>query len=200
MKVEKRRTQAERSAGTQQRLLDATLTCLLELGHAGTTTREVGKRAGVSRGAQLHHYPTKARLLAAAAEHLLERRHHEFQLRVEPLADRQAIAVATNFLWSVYSGPTLKAWQELVVAARTDDALRAQLVTVNRRFFAAARETFAGLFQRQARDDAELAAVTRLILSVLDGLALNQTLEEDEQAARGVLGLLEEMALAWSRG
>ena len=194
-----RRTQAERRATTRAALVEATTECLLELGFASTTVREVCQRAGVSRGAQLHHFPTKASLFAAAAEHLLARRHGEFQLsHAGPLEDREAIHAAAEFLWSIYSGPTLKAWQELVVAARTDPTLRAQLAEVNRRFFASARETLAGLFRGPAADDPRLAAVTRLVLSVLDGLALNQTLEADESAARGVLTLLEQMALGWS--
>ena len=47
--------------------------CLAELGWSGTSTTEVARRAGVSRGAQQHHYPTKMLLVAAALEHLLDR-------------------------------------------------------------------------------------------------------------------------------
>ena len=69
----RRRTQEERSAETRTRLLDAAIECLLKLGYAGTTTTEIATRAKVSRGAQLHHYPTKQELLTAAVEHLFER-------------------------------------------------------------------------------------------------------------------------------
>ena len=62
-----RRTQAERSATTQGKLLVAALECLVEHGYGGTTTTLVAERAGVSRGAQLHHYPTRAALVAASA-------------------------------------------------------------------------------------------------------------------------------------
>ena len=65
--------QQDRSRATQRRLLDATVDCLVEVGWAGTTTTLVAERAGVSRGAQLHHYPTKAALVVAAVEHLVER-------------------------------------------------------------------------------------------------------------------------------
>ena len=57
------RTNAERSAATRVRLLDATIDCLIELGWSGTSTTEVVRRAGVSRGAQVHHYPTKEDLV-----------------------------------------------------------------------------------------------------------------------------------------
>jgi hypothetical protein len=127
-------------------------------------------------------------------------RHREFKLsHAGPLNDREAIAAAADFLWSIYSGPTLKVWQELVVAARTDAALRELLVEVNSQFTEEAVQTFAGLFPHREADEAELAAAARLTLSVLDGLALNQTLERDEVGARQVLQLLERMAHAWAR-
>ena len=65
-----RRSQDERTAQTRARVLDAVLGCLVERGYAGTTTTAVAARAGVSRGAQLHHYRTRAALVAAAVEHL----------------------------------------------------------------------------------------------------------------------------------
>src|SRR3977135_1954938 len=74
-----RRSQAERSAATQARLLDATIECLVERGWAATSTTEVVRRAGVSRGAQVHHYPTKEDLVLAALDYLLERRLHAFE-------------------------------------------------------------------------------------------------------------------------
>src|SRR5262252_1706823 len=73
-----RRTQAERSASTRGRLLDATISCLHDLGYAGTSTPEIARRARLSRGAQLHHFPTKAELVTNAVEYLFERRREEF--------------------------------------------------------------------------------------------------------------------------
>src|SRR5208282_2690558 len=69
-----RRSQAERSATTRDALLDATIACLVEDGYANTTTSRVAERAGVSRGAHLHHFQTRQVLLAAAMERLAERR------------------------------------------------------------------------------------------------------------------------------
>src|SRR3954447_12839818 len=65
-----RRTQAQRSAATVDALLDATIECLVEDGYANTTTSRVAERAGVSRGAHLHHFQTRSALVAAAVERL----------------------------------------------------------------------------------------------------------------------------------
>ncbi|HRH85657.1 MAG TPA: TetR/AcrR family transcriptional regulator [Rubrivivax sp.] len=63
-------TQAERSERMRRRVLDAAFEVLRERGCAGFTTAEVARRAGVSRGAQVHHFPSKHELVTAAMEHV----------------------------------------------------------------------------------------------------------------------------------
>ena len=188
MPKRKRRTQRERSAATQEKLLAATIDCIVELGYAGTSTTEVCKRAGMSRGAQVHHYPTKAELVAAAIEYLFEQRHREFR---GSLGNDPELDSALAGLWALYSGPTLHAWMELLVASRTDPALSEQLRHVDERFFDQARLTCRWLFGLHDADEATVSALTRMILSVLDGLALNRTLYRDDSQQRAALELFE---------
>src|SRR5436309_14728268 len=95
-----RRTQAERSASTQARLLDATIECLVERGWAATSTTEVVRRAGVSRGAQVHHFPSKDDLVLVAVEHLLARRIAEFQATLADLpAELRSPATAMRLMY-----------------------------------------------------------------------------------------------------
>src|SRR5882762_5427360 len=139
--VARRRTQEERSAATKGRLLDATLECLAELGYARTTTTEIAERGGVSRGAQLHHFPTKAELVTEAVGHLFDRRDQEFReafARLPADADRPRAAV--DLLWSMVAGPTFHAWLELVVAARTDVQLKPQVTALSARFMERSEE------------------------------------------------------------
>ena len=53
-----RQPQQDRSRATRKRLLEAAIECLAELGWTGTTVAIVAERAGVSRGAAQHHFPT----------------------------------------------------------------------------------------------------------------------------------------------
>jgi AcrR family transcriptional regulator len=167
------RTKAERSAATRERLLDATIDCLIELGWSGTSTTEVVRRAGVSRGAQVHHYPTKEDLVLAAVEHLCTRRMAEYRAAIErlPVTERTP-AASVDLLWSVWSGPTLEAWLEIVLACRTQPALRARFVEFEHRFFDAAL----GLFretQPEMTADPEFARLAlRFTFCLLDGLAV----------------------------
>ena len=119
-----RRTQAERSAAMRTRLLDATVECLVSYGYAGTTTPRVAELAGVTRGAQIHHFRSKEDLVVAAIEHLAQQRA---QAAIRELGRVQAspdpIATILDFLWEAHQGPMFTAAVELWVAARTDSVL-----------------------------------------------------------------------------
>jgi AcrR family transcriptional regulator len=127
--------QEERSRSTRLRLLDATVACLVERGWSGTTTTLVAERAGVSRGAQLHHYPTKSALVVAAVEHLAERRAAELRAEAAALPrGRDRVGATVDLLAAVFAGPLYVAALEVWVAGRTDEALRAALLPVEARF------------------------------------------------------------------
>ena len=96
--------QQERSRATQQRLLEATVDCLIEHGWSGTTTTLVAQRAGLSRGAQLHHYPTKAALVLAAVEHLAARRAEEIRVEAAALPVPE-LDRAVELLAAAFTGP-----------------------------------------------------------------------------------------------
>jgi len=122
------RTQQQRTTETRGAILDAAVACLIELGFARTTTLEVQKRANVSRGALLHHFPAKAELLTATIEHLAELRGRELKERAVGLPGGRARTDAVlDLLWECFSGPLFHVAMELRAAARTDGELRAAL-------------------------------------------------------------------------
>ncbi|MGE0706827.1 MAG: TetR/AcrR family transcriptional regulator [Planctomycetota bacterium] len=193
-----RRTQAERSATTRAALLEATIACLVERGYGGTSTPEVCRRAGVSRGAQLHHFPTRASLLAAAVEHLFERRHAEFRASLADAQGEARLSAALGALWEIYRGETLEAWLELVIASRSDPELHAAVAGVNERFLAAAGETFASLFAGSSdAASAEARVGVRLITALFDGLALGRIVEDDPDLIRATLQRFGELLRPW---
>lgn len=170
---ERRPTKAERGAATRTRLLDATIDCLVELGWSGTSTTEVVRRAGVSRGAQVHHFPSKEDLVLAAVEHLCARRVEEYRLAFEGLsAGERTPGVGFDLLRSVSSGGTWDAWLELATAARTQPALRERFIEANKRFLDEALEVFQEMFPETAMDPEFARVGLHFSFSVLDGLAM----------------------------
>jgi AcrR family transcriptional regulator len=127
------RTQRQRRDETRRALLDAAVASLIDAGFARTTTLEVQKRAGVSRGALLHHFPAKAELMAATIVHLAEMRGRELKVRATALPRGEArIDAVFDLLWQSFTGPLFYVAMELRAAARTDDELRAALAVTER--------------------------------------------------------------------
>ncbi|MCX5043523.1 TetR/AcrR family transcriptional regulator [Aldersonia sp. NBC_00410] len=192
-----RRTQAERTDATRRLLLDATFESLVEAGFKGTTTTAVAHRAGVSMGALLHHFPTKADLLTAAVVHSFDRRIEEFGLLMAGLdAAADKLDAAIDLLWSMYSRPTLTAWHELWVAARTDPALAAAVIEIDRQFMAASQRVYVELFpvDESAHSPSDHGIGLHVIYALLDGLATSRSIDGYEpHPTEAVLNLFKTM-------
>lgn len=167
-----RRTQAQRSEATRRALLAAAVATLVEDGYARTTTGRVCDRAGLSRGAHLHHFGTRAALIGAALVHYGEQVVADAQARFDALPDGEdRTARALDLLWELYTGPVLGAAIDLWAAARWDPELARALEpierTVDRRAKAFCRHV---LPHRASRPDFERDI--DFVLSTVRGLAL----------------------------
>ncbi|TDO07844.1 MULTISPECIES: TetR/AcrR family transcriptional regulator [Mycobacteriaceae] len=129
--VGERRTQAERTAAMRTRLLNATIECLVTFGYAGTTTPRIAEAAGVTRGAQVHHFRSKEDLVVAAVEHLAQQRIQAALRQSSGVwKNPDPVAAVLEFLWESHQGDMFVATIELWVAARTDDVLAREVARV----------------------------------------------------------------------
>lgn len=163
--------QQDRSSITRDRVLDAAVGVLLDLGYPNTTAAIVADRAGVSRGALQYHFPTKRELLAAAVEHLAASIGRDLRRATEqmPAHREDRTSAVVDLLWAASSGPLAVAWMELTMAARTDPELRDLVRDVERRVMPAVRRQALDLFGADPDDDAAAAWVD-LSLILLTGL------------------------------
>ncbi len=171
--------QAERRRITRTKLLDATVESLIDIGYPRTTTVEVGERAGLSRGAQLHHFPSKADLLVAAIEHLADERSKEFEAELNARLEHgdEPIDAMVEMLWATFTGPLYWAVIELMVAARTDPELLEKLETFERslggRIYGAFKEL-------TGRSDREARIAVEMTLYFMRGLAMERIFREND--------------------
>ncbi|MEW2386507.1 TetR/AcrR family transcriptional regulator [Micromonospora sp. NPDC047707] len=185
--VSTRVPQQERSRATQARLLEATVDCLVEHGWSGTTTTVVATRAGVSRGAQLHHYPTKAALVTAAVAHLADRRAKELRVEAEALpAGPQRLDRVVDLLAAAFTGPLFVAALELWVAARTDRELREALVPLEARVGREMHRLTVALLEVDERRPGVREAV-QATLDLLRGLGVANLLNDDSARRTALL-------------
>jgi AcrR family transcriptional regulator len=179
-----RRTQAERSAAMRTRLLDATIECLVTYGYAGTTTPRVAELAGVTRGAQIHHFRSKEDLVVAAIEHLAQQRAQGAIReigRVEASSD--PVSMVLEFLWEAHQGPMFVATVELWVAARTDDVLAAHIERVEPLVNSTLISAIAQLVPDHAMRK-ELRNFVYTAMDALRGILLNSFVDGDSGRAR----------------
>lgn len=189
----KRRTQDQRSAKTRQMLLAATVQSLMEVGYANTSTAGIAKRAGVSRGAQTHHYPGKMDLIIAATEEMFANFAGELEgLAGELRAGRLSYDV---FFDSIFDGVLNGDWfyssLEIIVAARGDEDLRRHLapliLDLHERFEANWSRTFVAV----APDVVTSRVAMNLVMNVFRGMAVQAVLRRDDAYFQEMLSALK---------
>jgi len=176
-----RRTQAERSATTRNKLIDAAIDCLHRVGYAATTTTLIVETAQVSRGAMLHQFPTKADLLAAVAERVFATDTERYLRSIRGLTDPGEIADRLiDTAWQAFREPGAVAMLELWLASRSDPELAEAFIPAiagvdknARRMIGEIARTFG------MEDEGKLIAIHRYFIATLRGLSLEWTLRQD---------------------
>src|SRR3954464_11278270 len=108
-----------RSARTREKLMRATIECLHELSYDRTSTVLVTRRAGVSRGAMLHQFPSKADLMMAASDYIRLQRRAAHEAALEGIHDPlEQLRRTVDITWSELSKPSGVARIEIMLASR----------------------------------------------------------------------------------
>ncbi|MBH1936010.1 TetR/AcrR family transcriptional regulator [Streptomyces sp. AV19] len=162
-----------RGASTRRRLMDAAAVCLAEYGWAGSTVSVVAERAGVSRGALQHHFPTREDLFTSAVEHVAERQ----SVALRGLAGAGAGPVVRAIV-DLYTGPLFRAALHLWVAASTEPGLRSRVVELEARIGREAHRRAVELLEVDERVPGARETVQGL-LDMARGLGLASLLTDD---------------------
>ena len=170
--------QAQKSAMTRDRILDAAINCFINLGYTNVTTAKVASVAGVSRGAMLHHFPSKTELIQAAVEYLHGKLLEDYTERVNAIPKtkrgKRHRRAGLDAYWKHLTGDLATAYHELCVAGRTDPELQQILRSSSALFDEHVHQTNAVLFNEwNDRGDRYLLAmdITRFMM---EGMAMGQ--------------------------
>jgi AcrR family transcriptional regulator len=192
----RRRTQTERSTETRRRLMEATLDCIAERGYRQATTMEIVRRAGVSRGAQVHHFPTKLDLVAAAVEYMYDMDLAASLKIIDRMrSTRRPLEDMMGILWEEkFHGRLWEVTVELVVAARSDAPLR-DLVKPLYESYHRRGDHLALMHLRNADVDSKrLETLLNFSYCVLRGMAFQRIFTNDSAYYNELLGLLKEVS------
>jgi AcrR family transcriptional regulator len=191
----RRRTQQERRTATREALLQATLDCIQRLGYGGASIAEIASAACMSRGAVLHHFPTKADLIAAAMVGLYRQRLVRFgQAMADTPADQRSLSDRLEVIWD-----EVQAWfpvtLEFMLAMRTDTELRAAFDSRIGEEMGAMQQGYATLVP-ELRDEAASVEIQYVIGCFLRGLCLESIVNEP-RVVRSILERFSAMLQAY---
>lgn len=195
-----RRTQAERSEQMRRRILDAAVSLLSEKGYAGFRTAEVAEAAGVSRGAQTHHYPTKDALVLAALEHVFQTASQRGRDRALGLKSvDQAMNALLEDSFDFFFSDLFLIAVDLAILGDRDSPNGAQIRQISRAHRLPVEAAWlqalmdAGIAKHLAED------LLWLTTSIVRGLAIRKLLADDPPRFKRVLKLWRVMVADYLR-
>lgn len=166
--------QAQKSAATREQILSAAVRCIVDLGYSRTTTMKIAERAGLSRGATLHHFPSKLDIIRATIDYLHERRLRAFRTSVNAIpAGTDRIKAATDAYWNHATHPIFVTFFELSVAARTDRELRKILRPAQQSFDAEWYRTAQEVFPEWQSNPEAFDLALSLVQYLMEGIAIS---------------------------
>ncbi len=181
----------QQAIAARDRIVRAVIECLDEHGYAETSINRIQERAGISRGALTHHFPSKEELMVVTAERLLQPTlvpQRKGARHFDSAAQRMA-AVEADIVWmweKLVDTREGRALLEILVATRTDVALKSR---ISQTFFGwnrAINDSLAANYLLHGLGEDEQRELWTMCRVFLRGLNTQSQFEPDHQT-RGAL-------------
>ncbi len=191
--------QAQKSAMTRDTILDAALDCFITIGYASTTTAKIADKARVSRGAMLHHFPSKTELIQAAVEYLHGKLLYLYAKNIdEAIGEDEAHDLPVDErnrrglqgYWNYLSSDFFVAYHELCVAGRTDPELQDILEDSIARFDENVAESSSKLFPEWAERGELYVIAMDITKFLMEGMAVSQIVSQKDQRVERMIHYL----------
>ncbi|QQO12529.1 TetR/AcrR family transcriptional regulator [Bradyrhizobium diazoefficiens] len=176
----RRRTQAERTEATRTQLLKAAANLIRRRGYARFRTADVAAEAGMSRGAQLHHFPTKDSLVVATLEYVFEQAQIMSRKRAAAVNRprdliESVIEDAREFFFSEHFMVAI----DIVLSTSTDEAVRKQILEISRKARRPVETAWTEALVASGVHASLAADIVALTLSLVRGMALRTLWDND---------------------
>src|SRR5215469_2124287 len=185
--------QAQKSASTRTQIVEAAIKCFIDAGYSRTTTTLIAEKAGLSRGAMLHHFPSRLAVVRAAVEHLHSKRLRAFRKAVGKAApDGDHVRQGVEAYWAHVRHPLFVAFFELAVAARSDKELASILRPAQEAFEREWHQAAVDVFPEWRGRGDKFDLALDLSRYVLEGMAISFLTHKETERDKRVLGFLEQ--------
>lgn len=174
----RRRSQAERSAGTRRKVIQAVIQCIAEEGLSNASAARIAERAGVTWGAIAHQFGDKESLLLAVIESNIEAIERDIAraFAARSLSPRERVSLLIDRAWHHIRQPTSIAYTELVLYGRAHprDSIRRRQSELA---LSATRRIWQGLFGDLGIDPHKLHTARTLASTAMLGMSIQGLLE-----------------------
>lgn len=192
--VRRRRTQAERTAETRKALVDAAVKTIHRLGYGGATAFLIAQEAGVSAGSIVHHFGTRADLMAEVIRSVFEQELQAYDELQQRLHVGTHVADWPALVWQVLSRPSGMAVLEILLAARSDPKLAERVAPLQASL--EQQSVARALLRWDGPGKKDILALARLIVWSVRGLSIAQVLVPDPREIERSVALFQRMLQA----
>ena len=181
-----------KGAAMRARLRAATEELIAEVGVNAASAAAIAQRCGVSRGAMLHHYPTRDDLIIDTAAHFWQRaRDIVAGLADDMSAGRTDVPTFVGRLYDeVFRANALVTMLDLMVSGRSDTRVGEAVNEILTDLFHSYEELGARAFHTSGLPPERIHIIITLIVSTLRGLRIQDNIDRDEKRVRAVLATL----------
>jgi len=180
--------QKAKRLAAHEKICQATIRCLAEIGYAETSIQRVIQRAQVSKGALQHHFPTKQDLMTATADRILSNATFAPILEGRKPDVSRSVRDEIYQIWQKFvNTDEYRALLEILIAIRTDLELQSRLSPHLKEW--EKKRLYAAVSQYQAvnGDDEEVKILMTMTTSLMRGLIVQGQYNEDPSFSRKVV-------------
>lgn len=179
----KRRSQQERSAEMSARLMGATIDLLHQKGLTRTTTTDIARHAGVSRGALTHHFSGREAIISASVADLLSKTARDLHRFAEEFIARGGSSdEIVDYIWRMMDDRLFYVTMEFLPEARHNDDFRDQLIPTVREFHAGLDAIWTALAVRAGADPDHTRTVMNATMCLVRGMITQTVLRPGDPA------------------
>jgi AcrR family transcriptional regulator len=194
--------QGQKSAMTRASILEAAIQCFVKCGYKNITTSRIAEEAGVSRGAMLHHFPSRDAVIKAAVLYLQDKRLKEYKAIISELkttpqngVTSQVVKEAIRATWKYFNLPSFFAYHELLVASRTDEELAKIFYPQQKIFEQQFFETVKAIHPLWGDKDEALELGSDVVFLTMQGMATSFLRYHKKERVKHILKYLEKQVI-----
>lgn len=184
-----RRTQAERTAETRAALVEAAIRVIHRVGYGAASTALIADEAGITRGAILHHFGTRAELMAEVVRRVFEAEVNSYDAIMRELRIGKRVSDWVELCWRVMSRPSGMAVLDILLASRSDPELAALIEPMQKQV---EEDALKGLIERFPANEQTALTRMRMIVWAIRGLTMGQMFLGDPHQMERAAALLRE--------